>query len=1174
MSTSCIVNVDNTSYKLFFGRDKNVNFEREHFISMYLDSYQQPGLLTSNIKVSSEGEPQSVKITTKVRDDDCSKKIFSESGNIPHIVIETVENGVSLMEWITSKDQASVAIEEDVIATFSFQLIWLVAKLHSQYGIIHNNINFETIMVKPVIEEKRLVFKQNNDYFEFILPKDHLEVYFTNLESALVKRPEGKSENVSWETPSVKSLSSSNCPERFFVQGFKPNSSSDIYMVGNVILSLHSHNRYRVFTCSKENNGNLILHYMQKEQKDSLDTFSSTLDDTLVRKTAILFSENDIPKTWKSPEREYLFYLNLIALHMSIQNLDVAAFELGLLNAYPYLLNNNARNFLTSIIRSEKAKTYLETNLNKIFLNVSDEFVDLIQSLMHFDTSLRLGYEKHGLLGYVFHPYFSHFYKGRRRPKGKLQDETQYFDPPFEYMEITNKGFEKIVGKLDEMTKRFKVDKGEKDGSDTEDEKSEENASESEDEKSVIESEDELTQDEDALTDEERLLQFVQFIQQERKSLSTEQYSTQIIPMYEDSVWKPFKAIYRKDLDYQAKIFKLFEFTPDTDDPKKFLPQPVTSDDNMVSLLSLAKTGAYIKLAYYAFNYEFSYFHVERLHNIIKSSQNIAFITEATKKISDLETIYTFIRNLEGGDISFTKDLKKSSEDDIFTLLDFLDFISPAKYNDIIDSSGLTSYSKEGTQEVTVKFKNLTKKATADTGLYFYTLEDGSFDKLQMLVYAYRVVIALMASLDKSISQKDIEDSIQRVQKLKEADIQIEIEKVLNGNDAVKKESNNVGKLYSIYKLVEELLSLYKKVQKDPNMSITIDYFKKQGYIQKTTNAIDILFKQAQNDYDFTALKESSIVKKEKNQVIANIATISDQWDARTFNYLFSKYGNKEVQLESILRNAAYLTISAYYFENLNTVTLENIRYFNAKILEKKQDLQAVNELITSVMEKKFVFPVTSRSSLKVPGIVAKETTSDTVKSLSTALLAFIGVLKEISQPIKMDALIKTPTRDEMKAFSRYLHGIHQILENNQQAKQIFTSTTLKELKYVFLNNELRQSFTMRTNGTIEHYFVDDGRTHTDYINNAYEFESQNDKVNRDSYFGTDQEIGIFVCFLYVIVFTARCVRKLAGVEKTPSDVVSKWDQLAKGNWEKHIIVDLWLDVMYEDMEQYKTYTK
>jgi hypothetical protein len=418
MSNQCII--DNN--KVFLGDDRINNFERELFVSQFL-SDKSAQLISAT---TGQFNAETTLLERLKREPFCGPRITNQDPPVPVITMPVVdEKTISLAAWLQEpKNQKS--IPKEVVSTFAFQLILLVGKLQSQYGIIHNNISEKTILVKEITTPKLLRLACENDIFEVQLDVGHLEVFIGNFDFALLKKTSKYESNPNpWEMLPSNMPQTNNCPEAFFGENYKKTSDCDLFMIGHVLLTMHLHGNYQNFVYNSTFGG--IHVYDIRRSYDAVFPTSELVRDIYGKfpNDDIVFTSFDV----KTPEAIEMLLLNLFAVNVAIQGNAVAV-------QVPEYVSDNAKKWYENVRKPGAVQNYVFNRFTNLLDKCGDKSSQsLIQRLMDFNPDTRKGVSNYALVGYLFHPYFAGFYKGYTTSLSptSLDDVLDFFAPPLEY---------------------------------------------------------------------------------------------------------------------------------------------------------------------------------------------------------------------------------------------------------------------------------------------------------------------------------------------------------------------------------------------------------------------------------------------------------------------------------------------------------------------------------------------------------------------------------------------------------------------------------------------------------------------------------------------------------------------------------------------------------------------
>lgn len=465
----CVFKKDNLYYKVFLGKDKLIDYQREAFIGKLLtelhtnkDDHIMKTLETKyNVDQTTKDE---MVATAK----ECAAKITSEKGPLPLVVTQDT-GGEDLYEWLEKPAQQDRKIPPDVIKKFALQMVWLLGEMQSQFGIQHNDIQEMNIKVKEVTSTpKKLAYKLENDLFELELVTGDIEVILIDFGSAaLKKQPDYDKNPKPWSHSYVSVLQVNNCPEAFFFarkivtkkkahlvySGEARHSESDLFMLGHVLLSMYAHNRFSTFKYKKYMGVHVFdvkknLNILDKWTESQLSTLTTIgPEDPLLKVIA--------PGMTKAKVID-MFFLHLIAINVELQGEAVG------LKEPPYVTKNEGNNVQQLYQKMKSDATvlnYVKTHFKGLKSALDDVYTQsFISRLMDFDMKKRRGPNKYSLTGYLFHPYFAEFYKGYKNITPAIGFTTYTIKemlPPLEYSSNKKAILQIIEEKEDEFNRDF-----------------------------------------------------------------------------------------------------------------------------------------------------------------------------------------------------------------------------------------------------------------------------------------------------------------------------------------------------------------------------------------------------------------------------------------------------------------------------------------------------------------------------------------------------------------------------------------------------------------------------------------------------------------------------------------------------------------------------------------------
>lgn len=419
-------------YKLYFQASKYNAFQREYFLTKLLSQgvenvvQQEGGELTT---------PKDLSDRILKNPGDCAAKIANDGRDIPHFITRNIgPNTKTLSEWLGLNQ--SKPISADVVRTFAFQLVYLVGKMHSQYGVQHNDIYELNIMVKELKDGEKKPFNIviGQDLFTFDLTEGHLEVFLFDFGSSRMRKsPNSENFRNQWETSTDVTFVVVNPPEVLYSRDFKEKGpESDVFMIGHVLLNMIAHGRNGFVY-----NEYMGLHFYDITEKEiagrNLDGKTNyglyaPSDDNIVFQT-LKFSGK---KADQIRQLHQMIWLNLIALDVMFNGFTKAS---TVPNDIPLPAGSKVPEFYANL---KIHKEYLEKKyawLTSVFEKDHAGAFTFVRRLMAFSPGIRRGFALPGssycLTAALFHPYFQSFYKGQQSSTPNL-----LFNPPLLYNPI------------------------------------------------------------------------------------------------------------------------------------------------------------------------------------------------------------------------------------------------------------------------------------------------------------------------------------------------------------------------------------------------------------------------------------------------------------------------------------------------------------------------------------------------------------------------------------------------------------------------------------------------------------------------------------------------------------------------------------------------------------------
>lgn len=197
------------------------------------------------------GKTKSADEIKKYQESDNKTKGFDFS-NVPWVSTKTV-TGKSLGNWLKSKNNE---VDVSVIRKFAFQLIFVVAKCHIEYGLQHNDLHEGNIIVDEVKAKETLTFKiRNKDHFKIDLEPGDLKFVLIDFGACYINvdnKDWDLKKSKPWRFPSGTCLQHNRPIEHILVKDIddaknkiliKPES--EMFTIGHILMSMSAHIRWK-----------------------------------------------------------------------------------------------------------------------------------------------------------------------------------------------------------------------------------------------------------------------------------------------------------------------------------------------------------------------------------------------------------------------------------------------------------------------------------------------------------------------------------------------------------------------------------------------------------------------------------------------------------------------------------------------------------------------------------------------------------------------------------------------------------------------------------------------------------------------------------------------------------------------------------------------------------------
>lgn len=469
-------------YKLYFTvmgdkdtviSDKYRDYHREYFVTQLL-AKEGAGHIVKLDKTSVR-MPKEMQDRFTLNAPKCRDKLKKDS-NVPYLSTEAFDSKTILIrEWL--EKQTSV-ISADVIRTFMFQLVYLVAKIQAKFGVQHNDLYEENIMVRPVESgvTKKFTLPVGNDVFDVVLTKGHLEVFLFDFgASAVKKQPQYDTQGNEWEMVSEVALQHNNPPEVYFTDDHTAkNSEADAFMIGHVLLTLLAHRHPKSNFIYKRYMGIHVQDALPAKAKD-LGLKGDMLVTIGLSPNSIVYELLGIVNPADKALTNELVLVNLMALDTALNTYDAAMqtpnnfqvdSEVNVLytfvQAYSKQVVVEAGFFANTYATVFPLKDYVTSRFSwlKDVCKERDAYVfSFLRKLMTFDPVKRRAFSAPGtsycLTSALFHPFFQTFYQGLT--SATITDSVMPFAAPLEYQKDDSEK-KKRLDVLQQREERFYSD--------------------------------------------------------------------------------------------------------------------------------------------------------------------------------------------------------------------------------------------------------------------------------------------------------------------------------------------------------------------------------------------------------------------------------------------------------------------------------------------------------------------------------------------------------------------------------------------------------------------------------------------------------------------------------------------------------------------------------------------
>lgn len=422
----CVFKKEGNYYKIFNGMDGKTDFMREYFIGRLLNESRSASHL---VKTKDSGvidtEMRKEMLGTAAIAGKCTNLIEQNQANF-YVRTAPVANGEAkpLSKYIEERDGV---FEEKEIREIAFQVSWLLAEMHSEFGVQHNDIHEGNIMVRQLDAPKDFNYRieSSGDLFSF---QSKLEIFIFDFGASELHdgtKPAKDEATTPWRYSSGIALQHNNAPENLFGDKEK-KSEGDLFMFGHVLLSLVAHQRWKNFKYVVENGVHtwgmrLPVSFSLDENAQELVRFSMNRMDN-----GVFSQELDIDTKNGQATHILSALLAIGRTFDSLGDIDNISFENIYWKAFakdPDIISyGNTLDFRSLFVFCKELKCS-----------------GFIRRLMDFDPVIRKTFgvpgETYGMTTALFHPYFAEFHQGTGG-KGNTDIVLAAFAPALEYNRI------------------------------------------------------------------------------------------------------------------------------------------------------------------------------------------------------------------------------------------------------------------------------------------------------------------------------------------------------------------------------------------------------------------------------------------------------------------------------------------------------------------------------------------------------------------------------------------------------------------------------------------------------------------------------------------------------------------------------------------------------------------
>jgi hypothetical protein len=428
-----------------------VYFRREYAIGSFANNL---GSLTANSFGGGESLPEGI-LKKLSQQKDIVKDIYSKGKKeqvlkrFPFIYTKPIP-GETLADYLQRR---TTPLPRNVIRKVAFQIIYIMARLHSEYGIVHNDLYEYNLIVEEHADYLKRMQKEGKprkndfyyavetDFFKLSFEAEDLHVTVFDFGGSAVQTeadvyytPANKKDlSKTWRTAGELTLAVNNPPEYIFGNSQNKTVASDAFMIGIVLATMAAHETW--------------------EQPDGA-TYAYT-----PYKSVHMYESGTEPKI-TSASRDVRGILGMVEFN-GMTSAGVGDDETTIRFGLRY------RQFYNEIFAQSNVKDPFQLQTSSYFYgnyptsaeNMFDglqrlyqnsggpSFLGLIRNLLNADTTARLRFGipntlpfRYCLTSALFHPFFEPLYIGYGGSVGIVADYlTTALAPPLPYNASQNK---------------------------------------------------------------------------------------------------------------------------------------------------------------------------------------------------------------------------------------------------------------------------------------------------------------------------------------------------------------------------------------------------------------------------------------------------------------------------------------------------------------------------------------------------------------------------------------------------------------------------------------------------------------------------------------------------------------------------------------------------------------